>query len=217
MNVALINTNRIHPPVAPIGLDYLSEALHVAGHSVQLLDLCWVEEPSQAIAGFFKGACFDLVGMTMRNTDDCAFTSRASFVDSFAELARQVRRQTDARLVMGGVGFSVMPELVLAYLERERGLAFDAGIWGEGEFALVDLLARLEQGREWRDTPGLVCRRDAGAWRRNLPAIHSLADLPAMSRRWVDNARYFRWGGQAGIETKRGCPGACTYCADPLS
>jgi radical SAM superfamily enzyme YgiQ (UPF0313 family) len=38
-----------------------------------------------------------------------------------------------------------------------------------------------------------------------------------MSRTWVDNARYFRWGGQAGIETKRGCPGLCTYCADPLA
>jgi len=38
-----------------------------------------------------------------------------------------------------------------------------------------------------------------------------------MSRRWVDNACYYREGGQAGIETKRGCPGRCIYCADPLA
>jgi len=38
-----------------------------------------------------------------------------------------------------------------------------------------------------------------------------------MSRRWVDNRRYFREGGQAGIETKRGCPGRCIYCADPVA
>jgi len=38
-----------------------------------------------------------------------------------------------------------------------------------------------------------------------------------MSRRWVDNPRYFREGGQAGIETKRGCPCHCIYCADPIA
>jgi hypothetical protein len=217
MDVALINTNRIHPPIAPIGLDYVSEALHAAGHRIALLDLCWIEDVPQAIADFFHDARFDLVGLTMRNTDDCAYTSRASFVAPVARLVQQVRRHTDARLVMGGVGFSVMPELVLGYLEREHGLVLDAGIWGEGEFALVELLARLEQGREWRATPGLVYRHEDGAWRRTPPQVHLLADLPAMSRRWVDNARYFRQGGQAGIETKRGCPGACIYCADPLS
>ena len=142
MKVALVNTNRIHPPVAPIGLDYLCEALHAAGHSVQLLDLCWAEDAgatgvASAIAESFQDGHFDLVGLTMRNTDDCAYTSRASFVDPFAELALQIRRHTDARLVLGGVGFSVMPELILAHLEREHGLAFDAGIWSEGEFALV--------------------------------------------------------------------------------
>jgi radical SAM superfamily enzyme YgiQ (UPF0313 family) len=45
----------------------------------------------------------------------------------------------------------------------------------------------------------------------------SLANLPPMSRRWVDNGRYFREGGQAGFETKRGCPGQCIYCADPIA
>jgi tryptophan 2-C-methyltransferase len=33
----------------------------------------------------------------------------------------------------------------------------------------------------------------------------------------VDNAAYFRLGGQAGVETKRGCPRRCIYCADPLA
>jgi radical SAM superfamily enzyme YgiQ (UPF0313 family) len=38
-----------------------------------------------------------------------------------------------------------------------------------------------------------------------------------MGRRWVDNPRYFHEGGQAGIETKRGCPCPCIYCADPIA
>ncbi|MGB7630039.1 MAG: radical SAM protein [Candidatus Deferrimicrobium sp.] len=38
-----------------------------------------------------------------------------------------------------------------------------------------------------------------------------------MSRMLVDNRRYYLEGGQAGIETKRGCPMECVYCADPLA
>ena len=53
MKVALINTNRMQPPVAPIGLDYVAEGLHAAGHGVQLLDLCWEENPHSAINHFF--------------------------------------------------------------------------------------------------------------------------------------------------------------------
>jgi len=38
-----------------------------------------------------------------------------------------------------------------------------------------------------------------------------------MTRSWVDNKRYFKEGGQAGFETKRGCNGSCIYCADPVA
>jgi radical SAM superfamily enzyme YgiQ (UPF0313 family) len=33
----------------------------------------------------------------------------------------------------------------------------------------------------------------------------------------VDNRAYFKLGGQAGLETKRGCNRKCIYCADPLA
>jgi radical SAM superfamily enzyme YgiQ (UPF0313 family) len=92
----------------------------------------------------------------------------------------------------------------------------DVGVWGEGEFALVGLAERIEANRAWQDAPNLVWRRD-GKWQRNLPLDPPLRDLPAMRRRWVDNQRYFREGGQAGFETKRGCQCHCTYCADPIA
>ena len=210
MRIALVNTNRIQPPIAPIGLEYVAEALSAAGHSVEVLDLCWAADPSSAIAGFFEGPSFDLVGVTLRNTDDCAFTSRQSFLDEFAATVRAIRERTSALIVLGGVGFSVMPERVLARCEA------DAGVWGEGEFALVALADRVAREQAWHDVPNLVWRSESG-WQRNPPSAPSLADLPSMSRRWADNRRYFREGGQAGFETKRGCPGRCIYCADPLA
>jgi hypothetical protein len=208
--VALVNTNRIRPPIAPIGLDYLAEALHASGHQVEVLDLCWAEDWRPAVAAFFDRRSVGLVGVTLRNTDDCAYTSRQSFLADYAEIVDTIRGHTNALIALGGVGFSVMPEAILGLC------AADAGVWGAGESALVGLAGRLEAGQEWRDLPNLVWRRDGG-WHRNPPPDGAPRPLPPMRRRWVDNPRYFYEGGQAGIETKRGCPCPCIYCADPIA
>jgi len=64
--------------------------------------------------------------------------------------------------------------------------------------------------------PNLV-HRQGQTLHCNPPAPVDLAALPPRRRALADNARYFREGGQAGFETKRGCPMACVYCADPVS
>ncbi len=200
----------MQPPVAPIGLDYLAEALHAAGHAVELLDLCWEVDPKSAINQFFKSSDFGLIGMTLRNTDDCAFTSRQSFIREFTELVTTVWENSSAPIALGGVGFSIMPESILAHSKA------DFGVWGEGEFALPRLAACLAENLPYQDLPNLIWRRD-GKWQRNPPDWNTAGDLPLMSRTWVDNRRYFRLGGQAGFETKRGCSGQCVYCADPVA
>jgi tryptophan 2-C-methyltransferase len=207
MQIALINTNRMQPPIAPIGLDYLAEALHSAGHSVQVLDLCWAADPRSAIARFFKGSNFGLIGMTLRNTDDCAYPNCQSFLPGFIEHVKEVRAASEAPIMLGGVGFSVMPERILTLANA------DFGIWGDGEFAAAELANRLEKAQNWQDLPNLIWSNN-GKWQRNPPSWRSLSDLPAMSRSWADNRRYFREGGQAGFETKRGCSADCIYCAD---
>jgi tryptophan 2-C-methyltransferase len=210
MRILLVNSNRVQPPVAPIGLDYVAEATNAAGHSVELLDLCWEEDAPSALSVFLKKNEFGLIGVTLRNTDDCAFSSRRSFLPGFVEIIKNIRTGTGAPIVLGGVGFSVMPELIVSRTGA------DFGIWGEGEFVLPELAHRLENQKEWRNLPGLIWRSDK-ALQRNAPDTRSLTDLPRMRRRWVDNRRYFRQGGQAGFETKRGCSCKCIYCADPVA
>ncbi len=210
MKIALINTNRIKPVVAPIGLDYVAEALNAAGHHVKVLDLCWADDWRLAITDFFKATDFELIGITLRNTDDCTFTSRQCFLDEFVDIVDTVRRQTDGVIVLGGVGFSVMPEHVLELCRA------DAGLWGDGEFGLVGFAETLEKKRPWHDVSNLIWR-DRGGWHRNRSETPTVANLPPMSRTWLDNPRYFHEGGQAGIETKRGCSANCIYCADPIA
>src|SRR4030066_1626757 len=158
MRVALVNTNRITPPVAPIGLDYVAETLRASGHRPELLDLCWEEQWEPAIGRFMANGELGLVGGTVRHTDDCSFATRESFLPEAAAMTRCLRAHPAAPIVLGGVGFSVLPEAGLA------PCGADAGIRGEGEFALAELAGRLERKLPWDDIPGLVARHGR-TWR----------------------------------------------------
>ena len=210
MEIALINTNRMKPPIAPIGLEYVAETLVKTGYRVEILDLCWEPDTENAIDEFFRRKDFDLVGVTLRNTDDCAFTSRKSFIKNFVGIVNSVCDKTGAVVLLGGVGFSTMPEQILEYCRA------DAGVWGDGEVSFRELAGRIEAKQDWSDLPNLVIQQGSD-WVRNPLSALSLEELPAMDRDLFDNIRYFNEGGQAGFETKRGCPGKCVYCADPVA
>lgn len=210
MRVGLINTNRIRPPIAPIGLEYVAEAINAAGHAPAILDLCWEDDWQEAIRRFVTSETPSVVGMTLRNTDDCMMSGGHSYIPEFRAMVQAVRSLTDAPVVAGGAGFSVMPEAVL----DRSGAHY--GIWGDGEFSFVELVDRLAAQTCLDDVPQLV-RREGHIWRRGPTVYNELHRLPEMSRSWFDNTRYFREGGQAGFETRRGCPCGCTYCADPVA
>jgi len=65
-----------------------------------------------------------------------------------------------------------------------------------------------------------------GASQYSAPGTRAIHENPAAwpspwsapaTRDVVDNPTYFRRGGQIGVETRRGCPRKCLYCADPLA
>lgn len=210
MHIALVNTNRIKPPIAPVGLEYVAEALDHAGHDIAMLDLCWEGDWKFAIRRFFSEINPDLIGVTLRNTDDCAFTTRQSFLSEFSSMVRTIREQMESPIIIGGVGFSTMSEQVLDCCDA------DAGIWGDGEFAFVELADRIDRDEDWHTLPNLVWKQN-GEIHHNPVQLNSLERLPPMSRKWIDIKRYFQEGGQIGFETKRGCPRQCIYCADPIA
>jgi radical SAM superfamily enzyme YgiQ (UPF0313 family) len=208
--IALINSNRIRPPIAPIGLEYIAETLIHHGYVPDLLDLTWEPDWPLAMRRFFSVREYDMVGVTLRNTDDCAFTSRHSFLPEIMDMLERLQGLTDAFIVLGGVGFSAMPGPIL------RSCSVDAGVLGPGEETVLHLLQSMAGGAERSNIPtdsrGLAHR----PLYRPAPS-RGMVKLPPMRRRWLDNVRYFREGGQAGIETKRGCPWQCAYCCEPLA
>lgn len=209
-DVVLINSNEIRPPIAPIGLDYLAGALRRSGHGVRLIDLNLAADADETLAGGLSDGEPRLVGVSFRNSDDCFYPSGHSFVPRLQQVVAAIRGRTDAPIVLGGAGFSVFPRAILGATGCEFGIA------GDGERALVGLVDALENGRELADVPGLVWRPgDGESCRVNPPLAANPLSLPT-GRHTVDNPRYFREGGQIGLETKRGCDRRCVYCADPL-
>jgi radical SAM superfamily enzyme YgiQ (UPF0313 family) len=77
------------------------------------------------------------------------------------------------------------------------------------------LIGELRGGQQWQRVSGLLWRQN-GATCANPPAWPGILSVPT-ARDAVDNATYFRRGGQIGLETKRGCNRQCIYCVDPLA
>jgi tryptophan 2-C-methyltransferase len=207
--LTLINANRMMPPIAPLGIDYVAASARKAGMEVDVLDLCLANDPQTAIKTYFGRWRPELVGLSLRNVDDCFWPSGASFVPELQQTIALVRAVTDAPIVLGGVGFSILAAALVA----RTGVDF--GICGDGEQAIVELLHDLRSGQPQHRTQGLLWHEgdrihaNSPAWPRELSF--------AAPRDAVDNATYFRRGGQIGVETKRGCNRQCVYCADPLA
>ena len=208
-HVLLVNPNLMKPAVAPIGLDYLAHALRRQGYELELLDLCFVDDPFQAIDNYFAVHQPSVICFSIRNLDDTCLFRSSFFLPPFKELLGHIRRRVTGPIILGGVGFSIMPEEILGYCE------VDYGIWGDGEESLPQFVFCWMGGGDLSQVPNLIYRRGE-RFRRNGRSFADLTHLGVPARDTIDNQRYFREGGMGNIETKRGCPMRCIYCADPL-
>lgn len=203
--LTLINSNRMSPPIAPIGLDYVATAARAAGVRTCVIDLGLSDDG--ALDEHFRNHDSALIGISFRNVDDCFWPSCTSFVQSLCELVARLRCISGAPIVLGGVGLSL-------FASRLAALAgADFAIRGDGEASTVELHRQLRHGGDWHAVPGL-CWRAGDAWIENPPAWPEALSAPR-PRDSIENREYFRRGGQGGIESKRGCPRKCIYCADP--
>jgi radical SAM superfamily enzyme YgiQ (UPF0313 family) len=206
----LINTNVVRPPVSPVGLEYVGEALIQAGIPLRVLDLSFKTDWRAALQSELGQDEPLAVGLSVRNTDDCSFTSRKSFLTWIRDVVAGVKQLSQAYILLGGVGFSVMPETVLKVTEA------DAGVAGDGEEIAVALASRLMNDEDIDDLPNLVYWRN-GIVVSNKREYVELEQLPLPRRRLFDNKKYEEQGAMVGIETKRGCTQSCVFCADPVA
>ena len=206
--ILLVNTNRLRPRISPIGLEYVAGSLIASGAELKVFDLAFAKRGfSQELKELLEKFSPLLIGITVRNIDDCYYLSGQSFLNPIRWLISWLRKNSSAKIVLGGVGYSIAPKALLEYLGA------DYGIYGDGELALVQIFDRTSSDQK-------IDENLTGVLTPNSKTFHRAELAPdnfPRARNLVNNYSYFQVGGQIGIETKRGCDGKCIYCADPLA
>jgi len=218
-NILLIDTNTTHfnevTPIYPIGLDYLQGALRQVGFTnTQILDLREAggnlvnfnqreTKSLTAIAQKVGETRWDIIGIGIRNIDStCSPEATRPELDYYLP---QIRTYVDcvraangnqAHIILGGSGFSMMPEEILDYLEGDY-----YGVVGPGEVALPRLIADLLDDKPRHRIYG-------GASEIKIGKLQNL-DLLEKYEHLSQNIS------AVGVRTKNGCGQHCGYCPYP--
>lgn len=109
--------------------------------------------------------------------------------------------------VVGGVHVTMVPEEVTAQNH------FDYVCVGEGDYALLELVNRLERGEDTTSVPNLRMIRDGKTIVNPVAPFPDLASLPPLDYDLFDVGHIVKVKkGWMGLLTSRGCPYKCTYC-----
>ena len=201
MNILLIspNTHTTPYPVYPIGLDYVAGALQ-KNHTVKIVDLN--ATPSDNLASVITRFQPQVIGLSLRNVDNTEIGNPLFFIQQHKELVRLLRSLSDALIVCGGAGFTILAREIFDAVQP------DYGIVGEGE-RFEELIEALEKQEEPADISGLISRSQ------------TVAPLPWQGEqmRAVGGGKHTRFylehGGMLNLQSKRGCAFNCIYCPYP--
>ena len=109
--------------------------------------------------------------------------------------------------VFGGPHPTFFPEMI----EKE---GVDAVCIGEGEYAMLELMNRLEQGKPADDIQNFWIKSN-GTTKKNMvrPLIEDLDELPFLDRELMyEGDKDLKLSRNKGFFAGRGCPYRCTYC-----
>jgi radical SAM superfamily enzyme YgiQ (UPF0313 family) len=216
MRVLLVSANREHipDPIFPLGLAYIAAATQQAGHEIAVADLCFGRHPVTDLQQQIQTFRPAVIGLSIRNIDNAAYPLTIDYLAEHRAVVEAIRAVTDATVVLGGSGFSILPGAYLLALQA------DYGITGAAEQTFTALLAALENRQDPASIPGVIPQHATSGC--GLSITHPAGDSflwedglhPA--RHAFDYVRYIRRGGSGNIQTKRGCVFECDYCTYPL-
>jgi len=199
MKILLISANVATSPypIYPIGMSMVAAALQKEGHEIVLFDFlqngCSVESVQASVCAERPA----LVGISIRNVDNVNAVHEQRYIESVRQIVHGVKEKTEVPVMLGGSGFSVMPDEVLA------AVGADYGIVGEGEVLLCNFIQGLEKG----DLPEeQVLRAPQQLKNEDIPSAHYDQNL---LKYYLDTSKVIS------IQTKRGCDKACIYCSYP--
>jgi len=209
MKILLISVNqeKMPYPVFPLGLAYLVRVLKEEGYRIEVLDLCFSQDPTVELKETLQRFQAELIGLSLRNLDNLTYPASVSYLKEVEEVIQACRQFSSAKLVIGGSGYSLAPEELLQYFD------VDFGIVGEGEEVFLKLGKSLKNESLFSPFPHLLIKG------KPLPDSvqgATVLSIKAPDRSLFETRRYLEQGGMGNIQTKRGCPFSCIYCTYPL-
>jgi anaerobic magnesium-protoporphyrin IX monomethyl ester cyclase len=188
------------PPHFQHGIGFLSAALKRDGHQTRLFYLSelWPREKIVEETRAFGPGLICLSGTS----------HQYRYLEKIADWLKQAFPQVP--VACGGVHAMLASEDVIAHPSIEIVCR------GEGEGALVDLARALEQGKPFHNIPNLWVKHNGEVSRNPLrPLVEDLDGMPFSDREIFDHQQILdQDGGRLSLLVGRGCPYACTYCAN---
>jgi radical SAM superfamily enzyme YgiQ (UPF0313 family) len=207
MRVLLIsaNTERINLPTFPLGLACVAQATLDRGHDVEWLDLMAEGKPEKLVTRTLERFQPQAVGISVRNIDDQNMATPRFLLEQARDVVEFCRSVSESPIVLGGAGYSLFPVSAMEYLGA------DMGIQGEGENAFPLLIEALERGRTLSGVPGLYLRGQGLQGDRRFAEDLDSIQLP--EPRLFSTSAYEGEDFWVPVQTRRGCPMACSYCS----
>lgn len=200
MRVLLISSNVAESPypIYPLGLSMIAGGLSSAGHEVRQMDYLRESSSLDAIERVLLEFDPGLVGISIRNIDNVNFMNNQCYIGHAGDIVRKIKSVSPVKVILGGAGFSLMPEQIL------KATGADYGVVGEGEAVVVEFADNAERG---------IYPKEPLMMQKNR-----LCGLEIPGARYDDSLMefYLKNGNCASVQTKRGCTSRCVYCSYPL-
>jgi radical SAM superfamily enzyme YgiQ (UPF0313 family) len=209
--ILLISANnyRVPYPVYPLGVSFIAGFIKekLPGYDVTVHDL--IDSDMESLLNKITHDKPGYIGVSLRNIDNINYTDKKTFIEYYQTLVDNIKKNSDAKIIIGGSGFSIFPELIFRLLDA------DFGIYGEGEEPVVELLNCLDNKLSLEKVPGLVYKK-SGKIIKNPKLVKN---TNFTQRLFIDDSMikyYWTNSGLLNIQTKRGCPKKCIYCTYPM-
>ncbi len=210
MKILLISANIYAIPykVYPLGISYLKSYIndHYPEWEIELFDFNFGDY--SILAEKLQQSQYDLIGISLRNSDDVNFYAKESFLSHYKQICTIIRENSDTKIVAGGPCVSIFPEEILNFLE------VDFVVVGEGEKTICELAKSVVSKSLEFDIEG-VLYKDKNGNPHFTPRTTYASHLNVRFDPELANF-YLNESGMLNIQTKRGCPYKCIYCTYPI-
>lgn len=212
MKITLIS---LFPSIESFGIATLSACLKKEGHEVKLVFLLndfWNRYEDKTLNELVKiSSGADLIGISLMT----------NFFDNAVQITQKLKNEINRPIIWGGIHPTIRPFECLKYA--------DMVCVGEGEKSLLELLYKMEKGKDYYDVEGIYFKKNGKIIKNKLRTlIRSLDSIPFPDYNYGDDYYILDEGRIKGLSKElhkkyfsiyrtiatRGCPYTCTYCVN---